>query len=232
MGRMDNNGFAPAMFMQGNHQNGCDNDCADTAAYSNGVCSDCETCATYSNRRSGKGCSDCDNNATYTSSRSVKGCNDCDNDATYTPGRSSKGCGDWDNDAAHTNRRSGKGCSCDNDGATHVYFETCENSKEVAVIGNCETETLGRVLDVGVTLRNVCPGRCSSLGVNLSEMDDDGTEYARGFRAISVPAHNARTNQDLQLDAVRFVLPEDRSLQRRRHLIVRTTHHYLDDGSI
>ena len=122
------------------------------------------------------------------------------------------------------------GCACDQGGATHIYYDACENSKAVTVIGSCEEEMQGRVLDVNVTLRNVCPGRCSSLGLSLSELDEDGTEYARGFRAISVPAHNARCYQDVQLDTVRFVLPEERGLQRRRHLIVRTTHHYLDDG--
>lgn len=122
------------------------------------------------------------------------------------------------------------GCACDQGGATHIYYDACENSKAVTVIGNCKEEMQGRVLDVNVTLRNVCPGRCSSLGLSLSELDEDGTEYARGFRAISVPAHNARCYQDVQLDTVRFVLPEERGLQRRRHLIVRTTHHYLDDG--
>lgn len=205
MGRMENNGFAPAMFMQGGRDNGY----AD-ASYGNNVCSDCDSSAAYTPGRMGKGCDECDNNTAYGAGYPGNGCDECDGNAS---------------------RRS-KGCTCDNDGATHIYFDACENSKEVTVIGSCEEDSLGRVLDVNVTLRNVCPGRCSSLGINLSEMDDDGTEYARGFRAISVPAHNARTNQDIQLDAVRFVLPEDRRLQRRRHLIVRTTHHYLDDGSI
>lgn len=154
-------------------------------------------------------------------------CSDCE-----MPAPAAKpACGGCADNASYPNSRT-NGCSCDSDGATHIYFETCENSKEVEVIGNCAEETLGRVLDVNVILRNVCPGRCSSLGINLSEMDENGMEYARGFRTVSVPAHNARCYQDVQLDAVRFVLPEDRSLQRRRHLIVRTTHHYLDDGSI
>ena len=118
------------------------------------------------------------------------------------------------------------------DGA-HVYFDTCDNQQDLCVSTACEDQTAqGRILDVTATLRNVCPGRRSAVGLTLTEVDNDGAEYARGFRAISVPAHNARCYQDVQLDAVRFVLPEDRSLQRRRHLIVRTTHHYLDDGSI
>lgn len=116
---------------------------------------------------------------------------------------------------------------------THVFFEACDGFKEVAVTGRCQEEDApGRTLDVNCKLLNVCPGRRSALGITLTEMDEDGTEYARGFRAVTVPAHNARCNQDVNLDTVRFILPEDLSLQNRRHFIVRTQHHYLDASSI
>jgi len=116
---------------------------------------------------------------------------------------------------------------------THVYFDTCEGTKEVTVCGTCQDDqALGRVLDVVTTLRNVCPGRRSAVGLTLTEVDNDGAEYARGFRAISVPAHSARCPQDITLESVRFILPEDLSLQRRRHFVVRTDHHYLDADSI
>lgn len=116
---------------------------------------------------------------------------------------------------------------------THVIFEACDGAKEICVTGRCqEEEALGRVLDVNATLLNVCPGRRSALGVTLTEVDENGAEYARGFRAVTVPAHNGRCNQDVQVDTMRFILPEDQSLQARRHFIVRTQHHYLDADSI
>ena len=124
-------------------------------------------------------------------------------------------------------------CASNNADETHIFFETCDGSKEIAVTGRCqEDEALGRTLDVNCTLLNVCPGRRSALGITLTEMDEDGAEYARGFRAITVPAHNARCNQDVNVDTVRFILPEDLSLQSRRHFVVRTQHHYLDASSI
>jgi len=125
-----------------------------------------------------------------------------------------------------------KHCASAADG-THVFFETCDGRQEICVTGTCEDQQgFGRVLDVTTTLQNVCPGRRSAVGLTLTEVDNDGTEYARGFRAITVPAHNGSCNRDVQLDSVRFILPEDLSLQRRRHFICRVSHHYMDADSI
>lgn len=130
-------------------------------------------------------------------------------------------------------RGRGGDCDCGHADETHVFFESCDGAKEICVTGRCQEEDApGRTLDVNCTLLNVCPGRRSALGITLTEMDEDGSEYARGFRAVTVPAHNARCNQDVNVDTVRFILPEDLSLQNRRHFVVRTQHHYLDAGSI
>lgn len=123
------------------------------------------------------------------------------------------------------------GSACDWDGATHVFFDECESAKEVAVVETCREQEQARVLDVSVTLRNVCPGRAGTLGLSLNELDENGAEHARGFRAISVPPQPGSRPQDVQLGSVRFVLPGDTGLQRRRHLVVRTTHHYLDSSA-
>ena len=118
---------------------------------------------------------------------------------------------------------------------THVYYESCEGAKEVCVTSECrEEENIGRVLDVNMTLRNVCPGRRSAVGVHLVELDEQGIEYARGFRSLTVPAHNAGRNRDVQLPSMRFILPEDVSVAAggcRRHFVVRTTNHYLEDAA-
>ena len=130
-----------------------------------------------------------------------------------------------------------QGCACSTHSSdaseTHVYFDTCDGQQSICVTGVCEDQQqLGRVLDVTTTLENVCPGRRSAVGLTLSEVDENGAEYARGFRAISVPAHHGSCSRDVQLDAVRFILPEDMSLQRRRHFVCRVNHHYLDADSI
>ena len=226
------NNYNNANFVQVGYQyNGCHKDCDNNndvpAATPYDACNcdnGCDNGSTYSNN--GR-C--CDNDSNYNNNGRC-----CDNDSTYN------------NDTACTgNGKRGRGrsrsgdkccncdCDCDNADETHIFFETCDGAKEVCVTGRCqEDEALGRTLDVNCTLLNVCPGRRSALGITLTEMDEDGTEYARGFRAITVPAHNARCNQDVDVDTVRFILPEDLSLQERRHFIVRTQHHYLDASSI
>lgn len=158
--------------------------------------------------------------------------------AVFTQRSRSEQCGQNCDVAVDVANVQNNACSCNGQRGgcgdeTHVYFDTCEGSKEINVCGTCQDDqALGRVLDVTTTLRNVCPGRRSAVGLTLNEVDNDGTEYARGFRAISVPAHSARCAQDITLESVRFILPEDLSLQRRRHFVVRTEHHYLDADSI
>lgn len=124
--------------------------------------------------------------------------------------------------------------NADSQTETHVYYDSCESEKAVCVSSECrDEENLGRVLDVTMTLRNVCPGRRSAVGVHLVEMDENGSEYARGFRSLTVPAHNASCNRDVELPSMRFILPEDVSMAgraSRRHFVVRTTNHYLDDA--
>lgn len=119
------------------------------------------------------------------------------------------------------------------DGEVHVWFDGCDGAQAVQVATACgESQMPGRILDVTATLRNVCPGRRSAVGMTICEVDENGAEYARGFRAVSVPAHHGHCSRDVQLEKVRFILPEDVSLQRRRHFICRLTHHYMDADSL
>ena len=81
-----------------------------------------------------------------------------------------------------------------------------------------------------MTLRNMCPGRRAAVGMHLVEMDEAGTEYQRGFRAVTVPAHNGSQNCDVALPTVRFIIPETVSVGGcRRHFVVRATNHYMDE---
>lgn len=116
---------------------------------------------------------------------------------------------------------------------THVYYENCDSTREVTITSECHNEeSLGRVMDVTMRLCNVCPGRRCAVGVHLTEMDENGSEYERGFRSITVPAHNYATNRDIELPSLRFVMPEDVSVAGngcRRHFVVRTTNHYMEE---
>ena len=115
----------------------------------------------------------------------------------------------------------------------HVYYEGCEEHK-VHDLGCTEMISTGRLLDVTLTLRNVCPRRRVALGVTVNEVDDDGNEAARGFKAVTVPAHTQTAPCDVTAPTLRFVLPEDLNENGqngglgRRHFIVRATSHYVD----
>lgn len=118
---------------------------------------------------------------------------------------------------------------------THVYFEPCEENKAVTVAESQHNEDgAGRVLDVNLVLRNVCPGRRVAVGVMLHEVDGTGGEHARGFHAMTVPAHRDGP-RDVTLPRIRFVLPEDLRIEGadgprgcRRHFVVRTSSRYVD----
>ena len=126
-------------------------------------------------------------------------------------------------------------------GETHVYFEPCDENKAIAISDACDNETgMCRTLDVNMTLRNVCPGKRVAVGMALYEVDAEGNEYSRGFRAVTVPAHDGCGCRDLPVTGVRDVLPADLRVDRntgcgcgcgrrgRRHFILRTSNHYVD----
>ena len=119
---------------------------------------------------------------------------------------------------------------------THVYFERCEEAKAVD-LGDVAMDEGGRVLDVTMTLKNVCPCKRTAVGVALSEVDAAGNEYARGFKCVTVPAHRNATCCDLKTPRMRFILPEDLRVDGatglcngRRHFILRATTHHVDTG--
>ena len=98
-----------------------------------------------------------------------------------------------------------------------------------------ELDARGRIVELTLKLKDVCPGKRTALGIMLHERDEDGAEYPRGMRTMTVPAHSAPCNQDIVIRRIRFVLPVDLSLARpgcQREFVVRTTVHYvdIDDG--
>ena len=104
--------------------------------------------------------------------------------------------------------------------------------------GDVRLESLGRILELNFTVKHVCPGKRVALGVLLSEVGENGTEYPRGMKALTLPAHNAPSCRNIRVKCVRFVLPEDLSaveeelgcMCRERSFRVRTIAHPVDYG--
>ena len=101
--------------------------------------------------------------------------------------------------------------------------------------GTLALDSLGRMLQLDVTLQRVCPNRRVALAVILSEVDDNGVEYKRGIKTMTIPAHTRATCQDVKLRCIRFVLPEDLDVSgtangicNARSFRARFIAHYID----
>lgn len=89
-----------------------------------------------------------------------------------------------------------------------LTIDGCQDSVVIDV-GDTYLESLGRILQLDVTIKNVCPGKRVALAVILTEIDPNGDEYQRGMKAITIPAHNSPSCRDILVKCIKFVLPED-----------------------
>lgn len=76
-------------------------------------------------------------------------------------------------------------------------------------MGDVVLQSAGRIVQMDVTVKNVCPGRRVALAAILTEVDANGNEYDRGMKAFTIPAHNGPGCRDVLVSCIRFVLPED-----------------------
>ena len=91
---------------------------------------------------------------------------------------------------------------------TEITLKGCQDSTTYD-LSEIYMESLGRILQLNVHLRNVCPRKRVALGVILTEVDQEGMEYPRGMKTITVPAHYKSFCSDVFVKGIKFVLPED-----------------------
>lgn len=89
-----------------------------------------------------------------------------------------------------------------------LTVEGCSDAVLVDM-GDVSLESQGRILQLDVTIRNVCPGKRVALAVILTEVDEQGMEYQRGMKAMTIPAHSFPTCRDVLVKCIKFVVPED-----------------------
>ena len=89
-----------------------------------------------------------------------------------------------------------------------LSIDGCADSV-VVDMGDVYLESLGRIIQMDVTIKNVCPGKRVALAVILSEVDENGMEYQRGTKAITIPAHSSPSCRDVLVKCIKFVVPED-----------------------
>lgn len=104
-----------------------------------------------------------------------------------------------------------------------VWPEPCPEPEDFTVQGCEDTVTIspgetqlsgrGQILQVNTVLRQVCPNQRVALAAVLTEVDQNGREYPRGVKIMTIPAHHYDGCRDIQVRRIQFVVPEDRSMQ-------------------
>lgn len=113
-----------------------------------------------------------------------------------------------------------------------VSIDGCSDSIEFDA-GLLALDSQGRILQLDVTLQSICPGKRVALACILTELDAEDTEYQRGLKILTVPAHNRETCQDVTVRCIKFVLPEDTDVSGggfcgQRRFRARFLAHYID----
>ena len=127
-----------------------------------------------------------------------------------------------------------------------VQPESCPTPVDFSVGGCCDAIQigagdvslggLGRIIQLDVTIKHVCPGKRVALAAILTEVDSQGTEHQRGMKTMTIPAHHGPACRDVLVNCIHFVVPEDldvsgcakQSICNRRKFQVRWIAHYID----
>ena len=104
-------------------------------------------------------------------------------------------------------------------------------------MGDVYLESLGRILQLDVTIKHVCPNKRVALAVLLTEVGQNGVEYPRGTKTMTIPAHHFPTCRDVLVKCIKFVIPEDldvsgstQSMCNPRSFKVRFIAHTIDSS--
>lgn len=92
-------------------------------------------------------------------------------------------------------------------------------------LGELSLDSQGRLVELSLTLRSVCPLRRVALGV----LPEDGEEGGfRSFKSFVIPAQCGKRCRDIRVEGIRFVVPETDCLCRPRSFTARAAANYMD----
>lgn len=120
-----------------------------------------------------------------------------------------------------------------------VDMDGCEDTVVIDA-GALELQSLGRILQLDVTLKRICPKKRVALAAILTEIDLKGVEHDRGMKVMTIPAHTSPSCRDVTVSCISFVLPEDLDVSgdsstgicNTRHFKVRFIAHYIDNNFV
>lgn len=116
---------------------------------------------------------------------------------------------------------------------TPIDFTISSCSDAVVIdAGALSLSSQGSIVQLSVTLRDVCPGKRVALAVALSETVC-GKQEPRGLKTFVVPAHQNPDCQDITVQCIKFILPDALNdhtcgLCCPRNIQVQCFAHYID----
>lgn len=119
---------------------------------------------------------------------------------------------------------------------TNFTIDSCVDSK-TQNLNSYEMQSLGRVLQLNVRLKNVCPHKKISLAVILYELDENNKKYPRGMKTFIVSSDDDKCS-DLCVNCIDFVVPESlvsevggdpTTLCNNRRFTTKVIAHYIDE---
>lgn len=116
-----------------------------------------------------------------------------------------------------------------------LEIEGCLDTIEIDA-GQIDMTSLGRIIQIDVTLHHVCPNKRVALAVLLYEVDSNGDLYKRGLKTLTIPMHTRQSCQDVTVRCIKFVVPEDLTLNgdcdcmcNKRNFQVQFIANYIDN---
>lgn len=114
-----------------------------------------------------------------------------------------------------------------------IEIEGCNDVLEYD-LGDIELSSLGRLLNLSFTVKNVCPNKRVAVAVIVTELDHKHKEHPRGLKTFVISHHEGGC-KDIKVKCVHFVLPESldtdcspNGICNKRKFIVRTISNYID----
>ena len=112
--------------------------------------------------------------------------------------------------------------------AVDFTINGCVDAAQVN-LGDVVITSLGRIIQLDLTLRSVCPDKQVAVAVQLTEVDDRGFENSRGIKFFTVPIRTDESCTDVQISCIRFVVPEIfNSICEARNFRARVLANYID----
>ena len=119
-----------------------------------------------------------------------------------------------------------------------VTAEHCKDAVQ-ATVPDAQILSLGRLVQLDVVLKNICPGKRVSATVLLTETDAAGMEQTRAMKHILLPAQTGTACADVTLRCIQFSVPEaldltgqPDSICNERKFNVRVIANYVDSDMV